>query len=168
MARRAELLHHLGTPAAAAAFPDARVVAPASAAKKNPALKAHVDIRDARFVEQVPEIEALPLDGVPFLDETVIFHRPTQTLLGADIVLRASSDDHWTWRGAARVLGCADRLRVPPDVKKKIPDKAAAARSIRAIVERPAMRLIVGHADVVEDACRDRVAEAWRLEGVDV
>jgi hypothetical protein len=160
--------HHLGTPAAAARFPEAQVVAPASALNRNKALKLHLDIREARFGEQVPEFEALPLQGVPFLDETVLYHRPTQTLLGADVVLCADAKDHWTFRYAGRITGCYERVRVPPDVRKKIPDKAAAARSIRAMLERPAQRLIVGHAGVIEEGCRDGLAQAWRMEGVDV
>lgn len=156
--------HHLGTPPAAARFPDAQVVAPASALARNKDLTAHVDIRDA----QLPEVDILPLDGVPFLDETVLFHRPTRTLLGADAVISACAADHWTWRWAARLTGCWERVRVPPDVRKKITDKAAAARSLAAILERPAARLIVGHAEVIEDGWRDRLAEAWRAVGVDV
>ena len=160
--------HHLGTPAAAAHFPEAQVVGPASALNRNKALKLHLDIHASQFGALVPECEPLPLLGVPFLDETVLYHRPTQTLLGADIVLCAGAKDHWTWRYAARITGCYERLRVPPDVRKKIPDKGAAARSIHAMVERPAQRLIVGHADVIEEGCGDRLAQAWRLEGVDV
>lgn len=160
--------HHLGTPAAAACFPDARVIGPASAASKNPALRIDVDIADAAFGAHLPEVEALPLTGVPFLDETVLYHRPTQTLLGADLVLTADADDHWTWRWAARVTGCYQRVRVPPDVKKRVADKAAAARAVRAILDRPAKRLIVAHAAIIEDGWRDRLAEAWRLVGVDV
>jgi len=144
------------------------VVGPASALSRNTALRIDIDLRDARFGEQVPELEVLPLHGVPFLDETVLYHRPTQTLLGADIVLCACAEDHWTWRWAARITGCYDRLRVPPDVRKKIPDKVAAARSIDAMLERPARRLIVGHADVIEEGCCDRLGEAWRLQGVEV
>jgi hypothetical protein len=159
--------HHLGTPAAAARFPEARVVGPASALKRSTALTLHVDIHDGRWGEQVPEFEALPLEGVPFLDETVLFHRPTKTLLGADIVLSAGAKDHWSWRWAARITGCYERVRVPPDVRKKIQDRAAAARSIHAMLERPAQRLIVGHADVIDGGWRDELAQAWRLEGVE-
>jgi len=131
-------------------------------------LKLHLDIHDARFAEEVPELEALPLGGVPFWDETVLYHRPTETLLGADIVCCASAGDHWSWRWAARVTGCYQRVRVPPDARKKIPDKAAAARSLHAMLQRPARRLIVGHAEVIDEDCRDRLAQAWRLEGVEV
>ena len=160
--------HHLGTPAAATLFSGARVVGPASAVARNRALKLHLDINDAQFGKQVPELEAMPLRGVPFLDETVLFHRPTQTLLGADIVLCANAKDHFTCRFAARMTGFYERVRVPPDVRWSKPDKTAVARSLLTILERPAQRLIVGHADVIEGDCSDHLARAWRLEGVEV
>lgn len=158
--------HHLGTPAAAARFPEAQVVAPPSALTHNEALRLHLEIDDARFAAAVPELEAVHFGGVPYLDETVFFHRPTQTLLGADIALSAGPEDHFSWRFAARITGCYQRLRVPPDVRSKITDKAAAARSLRALLERPARRLILGHADILEGGCNDALADAWRREGV--
>lgn len=160
--------HHLGTPAAAASFPEAQVVAPASALKRNRSLRLDVDVRDERFWKQVPELEALPLRGVPFLDETVIYHRPTRTLLAADLVLCASAVDHWTTRWAGRLFGFYEQIRVPPDVKHKIPDKEEAALAIRAMLALPVERLLVGHTDVISAGCKDRLAEAWRREGVAV
>jgi hypothetical protein len=158
--------HHLGTPAAAACFPEARVAGPASAPARNKALSLHVDI--ARLGDEVPELETLPLAGVPFWDETVLYHRPTRTLVGADLVMCATAKDHWTLRLGARLTGCYERVRVPPDARKKIQDKAAAARSIDAMLERPAERLIVGHADVLAEGWRDSLAQAWQREGVAV
>jgi hypothetical protein len=160
--------HHLGAPAAAAQFPEAQVVGPASALRRNKALRLHVDIHDGGFGAQVPELELFPLLGVPFLDETVLYHRPTHTLLGADIVLCAGAKDHWTWRWAARITGCYERVRVPPDVRKTIANKTAAASSIAAMLERPTQRLIVGHADIIEEGCLNQLAQAWRLEGVEL
>jgi hypothetical protein len=159
--------HHLGTPDAAIRFPEAKVVAPTSALARNGELKLHLDIRAAEFAERVPELETLPLDGVPFWDETVLYHRPTRTLIGADIVMCADTEDHFTLRWGARLTGCYERVRVPPDARKKIDDKSRAARSLGAMLERPAARLVVGHAAVLGDDWRDRMREAWRLEGVD-
>jgi hypothetical protein len=156
--------HHLGTPAAAAAFPGAKVVGPESAAARNPALRIDVDIR--QLAEAVPELALFPLDGVPFLDETLLYHRPTQTLFGADVVLHADENDHWSWRWAARITGCFERVRVSPDVRKKIVDKEAASRSLRALQGLPVKRLVVGHGAVIDDAPLERLFEAWRLEGV--
>lgn len=154
--------HHLGTPAATAAFPAAKVVAPKSVAAKNPSLRIDVDIR----AFALPELALIPLGGVPFLDETLLFHRPTQTLFGADVVLCADESDHWTWRFAARMTGCYRRLSVPPDVRKKVVDKAAAARSLQALNDLSVQRLVVAHGAVIDEAPVPRVYEAWRAVGV--
>jgi hypothetical protein len=158
--------HHLGTPAAAAAFSGAKVVGPKSAAARNPALRIDVEIGDPRFTEALPELALFPLDGVPFLDETLLYHRPTETLFGADVVLHADENDHWSWRFAARLTGCFKRVRVSPDVRKKVVDKAAASRSLRALEAVPIKRLVIGHGAVIDDAPLAQLLEAWRLEGV--
>jgi len=133
-------------------------------------MKSRLDLHlnGGKFAELVPELELLPLEGVPFWDETVLYHRPTRTLLGADIVCWASRQDHFTWRLGARLTGCYERVRVPPDARKKVEDKAAAARSLRAMLACPAERLIIGHGDIVKESCHAHLAQAWRLEGVEV
>lgn len=158
--------HHLGTPAAAAAFPRAKVVGPKSAAAKNAALRLDFSIDDPAFGEAVNELVVLPLEGVPFLDETLLYHRPSKTLFAADAALRADANDHWTWRFAARVTGCYEKLRVPPDVKGEIADKGRATRSLAALASLPVDRLIVAHGEIVEDAALEKLREAWRLVGV--
>ena len=158
--------HHLCTPAAAAAFPAAKILGPQSAVAKNSELRLDVDIHGPQFSEAVPEFALFPLAGVPFLDETLLYHRPTQTLFGADVVLWADENDHWSWRYAARLMGCFKRVRVPPDVKKKVADKAAASRSLHALHALPIKRLIVAHGEIIEEAPLEQLAAAWRLVGV--
>jgi hypothetical protein len=158
--------HHLGTPAAAQAFPEAKVVGPRSALERSGTLRLDVDIHAHDLGAQLPEIEALPLSGVPFLDETVLFHKPSQTLIGADIVLSACARDHWSWRTAGRLTGCFDEVRVPPDVRRKVVDTSAAARSIENIRNVPAQRLLVAHADVIGSDWASALTEAWRRVGV--
>jgi hypothetical protein len=160
--------HHLGAPAAAAHFTEATLVGPASALHRNPLLRLDLQLSDGKFGELVSELELLPLAGVPFWDETVLYHRPTQTLIGADIVCSAGRNDHFSWRLGARLTGCYERVRVPPDARKKVQDNAAATRSLRAMLERPAERLIIGHGDIIDQGWRDHLANAWRLEGVEV
>jgi len=158
--------HHLGTPAAAAAFPQAKVVGPKSAAARNPKLRIDVDIHSPEFVDSVPEIALFPLSGVPFLDETLLYHRPTETLFGADVVLRGDEHDHWSFRLASRLTGCFQRVSVPPDVRKKVVDKQAASQSLRALQSVSIKRLIIAHGAIIEDAPMTQLTEAWRLVGV--
>ncbi|MBX3274662.1 MAG: DUF4336 domain-containing protein [Sandaracinaceae bacterium] len=160
--------HHLGAPAAAARFREATLVGPASALRRNRELRLDLELDAGELGERVPELEALPLEGVPFWDETVFYHRPTRTLLGADLVCSAGARDHWTWRFGARVTGCYERVRLPPDARRKLPDKPAAARSLREMLRRPAERLVIGHGDIIEADWREHLTQAWRLEGVEV
>ena len=112
--------HHLGAPAAAARFPEARLVGPASALDRNAALKIDLTIDDGAFAESVPELEALPLRGVPFWDETVFYHRPTQSLLGADILCSAGPADHWSWRLGARCCPITSKTPRAPAVPPRL------------------------------------------------
>lgn len=57
-------------------------------------------------------------------------------------------------------------MRVPPDVRKKVADKEAASRSLRALQALPIQRLIVAHGAVIEEAPMAQLVEAWRLVGV--
>jgi hypothetical protein len=155
--------HHLGARATAEWFPSAKVVGPQSATAHNPQMRLHMDLRDDAFLGAAKELDAIPLDGCPFLDETVFFHRPTGSLIGADIVLCACARDHWTWRWAARVMGCYDNVQAPPDVKKKTTANDAVARSIDRMAELPLKRLLVAHADTIEDRPSERLLDAWRF-----
>ena len=153
--------HHLGAPATAARFPSAKVVGPSSATAHNPQLQLHLGLEDDAFRGAVKELDVIPLEGCPFLDETVFFHRPTGSLIGADIVIRACAEDHWTWRWAARLMGCYDKVRTPPDVRSKTKPNDAAARSIDRMAALPLKRLLVAHADVIEDRPSETLVEAW-------
>ncbi len=155
--------HDLGLAAAAARYPEATVVAPTTARARNATVPASVDIT----ADWAPrELEALAIDGVPFLDETALFHRPTGTLLAADLALSACRKDHWTWRVTGRVFGCYDRVAVPPDVRWSTRASDEAARSIERLLALPMTRLCVAHADPVEAHASERLAEAWRFVGV--
>lgn len=102
-ARGAQLLSpSRDTPPRRRRFPRRRSRPRESAAAKNRDLRVDLDIRDAAFVQAVPGIVAVALEGVPFLDETLLYHAPTKTLFGADVILRADESDHWTWRFAPR------------------------------------------------------------------
>jgi hypothetical protein len=111
----------------------------------------------------VRELDAIPLDGCPFLDETVFFHRPTGTLLGADLLISACARDHWSWRWAGRLTGRYDKIGAPPDVRAKTKPSDAAARSIDRLAALPLKRILVAHADAIEDRPAEKLVDAWRF-----
>lgn len=155
--------HHLGAPATAARFPGAKVIGPASATTRNPELRLHMGLQDEAFLGAVKELDAIPLEGCPFLDETVFFHRPTGSLIGADVLISACARDHFSWRWAARLTGCYDKVRTPPDVRGKTKANEAAARAIDRMAGLPMKRILVAHADAVEEQPAEKLLEAWRF-----
>lgn len=155
--------HHLGVPAAAALFPNAKVIGPASAIAHNNKLSLHFSWRDPWFAQQVAELEVHPLEGFSFLDETLLFHRKSGSLIGADIVMSATEQDHFSWRWVARITGGYKTVRVPPDVRLKAKANPALASSIRRLAALPSKRLMVAHTDPIEHEPGKQLLAAWRF-----
>ncbi len=153
--------HHLEAPANAARYPDARVIAPEGIEAKSPTLTPQLRTTDPALADAIPEIDPRPLDAVPFLDETLFFHRPTGSLIGADAAISACAKDHWDWRLVARIYGCFETPKVPPDVWLFTKRDARTARALEAMLDLPIERLLVAHADPIEDDPKQKLARAW-------
>jgi hypothetical protein len=150
--------HHLQTPAMAARYPNAQVVGPASARQRNPRLSLALST-DAPA--STPELVPVPLEGVPFLDETMFFHPASGSLVAADLLITAGPRDHWTWRTAARLWGRYGQIRTPPDVRMRTRASAALSASLARLRALPIQRILVAHADPITDHPVERLREAW-------
>jgi hypothetical protein len=153
--------HHLHAPATAARYPDAQVVAPASV--RNPRVTATVRIDDPSLGSSVPELAPVPLAGVPFLDETAFFHRPSGSLIAADLLMCACARDHWTWRFVARVSDRYEKVRTPPDVRMHVRPSQPLNESLERMQALPIEQILVAHADPITDRPVQQLAEAWRF-----
>ncbi|MBM4361712.1 MAG: DUF4336 domain-containing protein [Deltaproteobacteria bacterium] len=155
--------HHLQANAMKARYPRAQVVAPTSARVRNPTLPLDLAIDDARLPSLVPELAPIPLAGVPFLDETLFLHQPTQTLIGADVMMCGCPADHFTWRWASRITGHWLKYGAPPDVRSHTRPGPELARCIAELGALPIQRILVAHSDPIEDRPAEQLREAWRF-----
>jgi hypothetical protein len=155
--------HHLAAPAAAARYPNARVVGPKSAEARNPQVHLSMGTDDPAYVGSTPELTPIALRGVPFLDETVFFHRASGSLIAADLLISACARDHWTWRTAARLWGRYEKPRTPPDVRLAARASRAVAESIGQMQALPLERILVAHADPITERPVEQLVEAWRF-----
>lgn len=153
--------HHLEAPAMVARYPQALVVGPKSALERNPKLSLNLGLDDPAFLEATPELSPIQLTGVPFLDETVFFHGPTGSLIGADLLISACARDHWTWRYSARVWGRYETIKTPPDVRTKTRPSADVAVAIAQLRALPVKRILVAHADPITERPLEQLADAW-------
>jgi hypothetical protein len=155
--------HHLWAGEWLAAYPGARLHAPAGLAAKRPDLR--IDRVPGQSVEPAfaGVVEELPLTGFR-LEETVLFHEPSRTLISADLVHNIGRPEHpWTAL-YARMNGFYDRVALSRMLRwVAISDRAALRRSVEKLVALPFERVIVGHGEAVREDGRRKVARAYGL-----
>ena len=112
------------------------------------------------------EVEIIKLEGVPSMEEHAVFHRPTRTLIVADLLFNFGPDSPlWT---RLLMLGAVGRKHDPGmarSMRMTVKDDAALRRSLAAVEAWDFDRIIVGHGDVVETDGKRQFAEALRAAG---
>ena len=159
------LFHHLYLKEWADAFPDAKVHAPKGLDAKNP------DVRISRIHSSEPEadfegvVEEIAIRGFR-LKESVLVHRPSATLLVADLVHNIGRPQHSWTKLYTSLMGFYDRVALSRMIRwTSFQDLPAARSSLHTILEQPFQHLIVGHGDPVEETGKESLREAcgWML-----
>ena len=155
------LYHHLHIGEWAAAFPSARLHAPAGLANKRR------DLRIDRVHNAAPEpafagvVDELPIDGFR-LQESVLVYRPARTLVVADLVHNIGQPQHRWTKVYTWTMGFYDRVAVSRMIRRTaFSDREAARRSLDEVLRRPFDRLIVGHGAPLPAGGPEAVAAAY-------
>lgn len=153
--------HHRWIGEWATAFPSARLHAPAGLAKKRR------DLRIDRVAGATPEpafagvIDELRIDGFR-LEETALFYRPAATLVVADLVHNIGRPVHGWTRFYTRTMGFYDRVALSWMIRTTaFPDRAAARRSLDAVLALPFERLVLGHGEPLVTEAREALVGAF-------
>ena len=156
------LYHHLWIGEWAAAFPSARLHAPARLATKRR------DLRIDRVHGSAPEpafagvIDELRIEGFR-LDESVLVYRPSRTLVVADLVHNVGRPEHGWTKLYARTMGFYDRVALSRMLRwAAFSDRAAARRSFDQLLALPFDRLVVGHGEPLTAGAREALVAAYR------
>lgn len=99
--------------------------------------------------------------GMPLLNEVVFLHRPSRSLIIADLSFNFGADSHWFLALIMRFNGAFGRFGPTRLEKCMIKDATAARASIDRILGWDFDRIIVGHGDNIETQGRDRLREAF-------
>lgn len=152
--------HHMWAGEWANAFPDACVHGPVALRKKRP------DLRMDRAHDRDPlgelggTFDEIHIDGFR-LDESVLVHRPTKTLLVADLVHNVGRPDHWWAVVYSKAMGFYDRVAISRVLRwAAFDDRAAARQSLERLCSYDFDRLVVGHGTPVEGSARQAVRGA--------
>ena len=108
------------------------------------------------------EVEVLLIDGMPNAKEHVFLHKPSRTLIVADLVFNFGPSTGWTAFFRSILMGVSthpDAARLYPMLVK---DRDPYDRSVRELLTWDFDRIIVGHNEVVETngkACLKKALE---------
>lgn len=153
--------HHLYIGEWAEAFPAARLHAPAGLASKRDDLtidRTHGDLPEPSFAGVIDEqiIEGFRLE------ESVLFHRRSGTLVVADLVHNVGRPSGGWTVAYCRLMGFYDQVALSRAIRwTGFSDRVAARRSIDAVLEQPIERVVVGHGNPVEAQPREALAAAF-------
>lgn len=95
------------------------------------------------------EVEAVLVEGIPALDEVVLFHHASKTLVVADTLMNIHARS-FGQRLYARLSDVLERPNVPRLARMMLRDKGAARRSVERILDLTPSRLVLAHGQVVE------------------
>ena len=112
------------------------------------------------------ELEVLPLAGVPSMKEAAVLHRPSRTLIVADLFFNFGPDESaWTKFLLLLAVGKHHHPGMARSMRLVVKDKEALRASLASMMSWDFDRLIPGHGDVIETGAKSRVAEALRAVG---
>jgi hypothetical protein len=157
--------HHLNAPAMKLKYPDAKIMGPKAARERNSEVVLDQQLDSPQIVSSLAEFQLLPLAGVPFLEETVFFHQPSQTLIGADLMMNGCAKDHFTWRWVARLFGQYGSYKVPPDVRMRTRPNSVLKESLDRLASLPIKKILVAHSDPITESPVEQLKQAWRFIG---
>lgn len=153
--------HHVWLGEWAAAYPSARIHAPAALATKRADLRidrAHDAAPEPAFAGAVDEVR---VEGFR-LGESVLLHRPSRTLVVADLVHNIGRPEHGWTAFYTRAMGFYDRVALSRMIRwTGFSDRAAARRCVGALLDLPVERLVVGHGAPIAVGARDALASAY-------
>lgn len=157
------LLHAAGVPRAHRVFPQARVWGPPGARKAKPEMPWTDELTAWPYAE---ELAAIPVAGVPKLNEYVFFDRASGTLFAADLffnLVRARGVGAWI---ILNLFGTYRRLGVSKFYLRYAEDRAAFAASVKPLLDLPIRTLAVAHGDPITEDPVPRMRAAFAERGL--
>jgi len=146
-------IRHLYLAAWKAAYPDAQLWGPESTIRRHPELAFREPLQDTPPAEWQPDIDQAWFRGSFAMDEIVFLHRPSRTVILADLI-EAFSDrflrEHWSWwqRPLAALDGLSARNPgAPREWRLSFVDRAPARAARAKVLGWDCERVIMAHGE---------------------
>lgn len=142
------LFHCAGIDQASTLYPEARVWGVPGAAKLKPKTKWTHLLTEPTW-PYGPELLAIPLGGMPQINETVFLHSPSKSLIVTDLCFNLTETEGLGARLILGMFGTYKRLGVSRFFLKYVKDKAAFQNSINRIFAHDFENIVLSHGELV-------------------
>lgn len=157
------LAHGRFAGAAAAAYPNARLLAAPRPARRRRSLPFAGDVADEPPPEWAGEIETLLVRGFR-LEEVLLYHVPSRTLVVTDLCFHIHTSGSRVARAFFRANGMWRRFGPSRLIRRlAVSDRRAFRASLEQASKWTIDRIVPGHGDVLENPASTTLLEAWRL-----
>ena len=147
-----------------ASLPGARLLGAPGVARKRPDLRLE-ELGAATPAGWPAEIEHVLLEGLPIVNEVVLFHRPSRTLIVADLFFNYRPAKSLFVRLVRLIEDCDGKFVVPRFLRLLVRDRAALRRSLDCVLAWDFERVVMAHGDVLEDGGKARARQALAALG---
>jgi hypothetical protein len=154
------LFHHLYAGDAAKAFPEAKVHGAAGLRKKRPDLRLDAVLGEHAEPAWRDDLEVLPIEGT-LLEETLFWHRPSGTLLSADLIENFQSADDWWTHFYLKIGGIYGKIGLSRMLRLAFRDRKRARRSIDQVLDWDFDRIVLAHGEPIGSNGVEALREAY-------
>jgi len=148
-------LHHAGLAPARAAFPGARTSGPPGLERKIRGQRPVEPLADVAGAPWAGVVDLVPIEGMPRIEETALFHRPSGTLWITDLAFNIQTSEHLLTRFFLRLNGAFRRFGQSRIARSMVKDPRALRRTVERLLSLAPIRLLPAHGAPVEaDATR--------------
>ncbi len=148
------------------AFPDAETWICPGVELKKPDIRFDWVLGDQPDPRWAGELEQVLIRGNRIISEVAFFHRACRTLILVDLIenITDATPDvdlllKFWWKA---VFHMWNHPKPAPEYQLGWKDRAAAATSLKQILEWDFERIIIAHGDLIEENARAVASEAWR------
>ena len=144
------------------AYPEAELLGGPGLAKRRKDLDLAAELGDTPDPRWADVLDQAPFRGNFLLPEIEFLHRPSRTLILADLAMNFGPSGRRAMRIAARAFGMYGRLRPTPFFRATTRRRQAARADRERILEWDFDRVIPGHGAVWESGGKDALRREWR------
>ncbi len=156
------LFHHLYAGDAQRLWPEALLHGPRKLQRKRNDLTFDQVLNEDLHAELQSDLQAISIEG-SLLNETVLFHPATGTLIASDLVEHWRTCSHAPTRVYLKLNGALGKVTWPRLMRALYINRKSARASVDRILALPVERIVIGHGELIRENAREALREgmAW-------